>query len=492
MRPSPSILKCTERLTLFAHWPGLVTILLAIILGILGVCLVSDSYAVPATTWMNIYAPEDFHTLADWAVYVRDLRVPIPPILSTLEIWSYLAAGSTAIVTTHLYRMSIVGSYLLALVLCYPSRPKAVVAFLVALPSMWGTVVVHRGNPQVYDVVYPFLILGFVGLLTILKHRGWLQPRFVILLSCLAGVILASAELTRPFVLYLMPLLLVGGILVIRPLGRPSYVAFVLPLVLISGLWHLHQAAAHGQLLWTNHSGFNLVRAWSDTPTPVLVPEPGAVPIAPGRWENLNTAEHLTNSRILQAAVLGQVARHPWQAATQALQKLFYFASAPTEIYTHTPDQPALVVYRSASLLLFLLLFANALLLFLLFLEAPKRALTLLAEPQNLLICVAICSLVFLALGEAEEEARLVLSILPMVAGLPMAGRPSTEERPQRRLSVVGMLLCGGALVAASPAIDLWRARPIDFGTRQWALVFGGLMCIFLAGRTMRHRTSKE
>ncbi|MBM3122378.1 MAG: hypothetical protein FJZ97_09375, partial [Chloroflexi bacterium] len=424
---------------------------------------------------MRIYAPEDFHTLADWAVYLRDLQVPIPPILSTFEIWSTMATGSTAIVTTYLYRMSIVGSYLLALVLCYPSRPRAVAAFLVALPSMWGTVIVHPGNPQVYDVVYPFLVLAFVGLLTILKHRDWLPPRLVIPLSCLAGVVLASAELSRPFVLYLMPLLLVGGILVIRPLGRPSCVAFVLPLVLISGLWHLHLVAAHGQLLWTNHSGFNLVRAWSDTPTPILVPEPDAVPIAPGRWGNLNTPEHLANSRILQAAVLGQVARYPGHAATEALQKVFDFATAPTAIYTHTPDQPALVVYRAVSLLLFLLLFANALLLFLLFLEAPKRAVTLLAEPQNILICVAISSLVFLALGEAEEEARLVLSVLPMVAGLPIASRPSTEENPQRRLSVVGMLLCGVALMAASPAIDLWRARPIDFGTRQWALLIGGL-----------------
>jgi hypothetical protein len=485
-------LKYVGRLTGNAYWRGFVAISLPATLMILGVSFVSHSTGAGATGWMLIYGYEDFHTLADWATYIANLRVPIPPIISTLEIWSFMATGSPAMVTTHLYRISIVGSYLLALALCYPSRPKVLLSFLVAIPLMWGTVVVHSANPVVYDVFYPFLVLSFIGLLTLLKHPFRAPSRLAILLSCSAGSVLALAELTRPFVLYLMPFLLIGGILVIRPLGRLHIIAFLVPVILTSGLWHLYQAAAHDQVLWTNHTGFNLIRAWPQQ-WPILVEEPGSAPIAPGRWANLNTPEHLANSRTLQRAVFRHFAEYPSSAAAQALDKLFYFISTPTANYSHTPPpQHALRIYRAVSFVLFLLLFANLLHLLFATLEAPSRLVDLVAEPQNLLIGVALFSFLFLALGEGGEEARLVISVIPMLAALPMATRPATARYPRRRLTVPAMLTCGGALVAASLFVDIWLRRPFDLGAHQWALLIEGVLCIALAVRTQITEPSSQ
>ncbi len=74
---------------------------------------------------------------------------------------------------------------------------------------------------------------------------------------------------------------------------KNGFLIFLLPLIVFSGGWHLHlQAIFHRQFLSSNHSGFNLQRAWPHIPMPILIEEFQNHPIKPGRWENLNTPEH--------------------------------------------------------------------------------------------------------------------------------------------------------------------------------------------------------
>jgi hypothetical protein len=70
------------------------------------------------------------------------------------------------------------------------------------------------------------------------------------------------AELSRPFVILILPVWLVGGYQVLRGLPWRYHAAFVVPIVIISGVWHINLLVEHGQITATNHSGYNLSRAW--------------------------------------------------------------------------------------------------------------------------------------------------------------------------------------------------------------------------------------
>ena len=79
---------------------------------------------------------------------------------------------------------------------------------------------------------------------------------------------LALLELTRPFMIFLLPLFLVvewHRIYLHAPRRQSALAAFLLPVVVLSGGWHLHLFLAHDhQIAWTNISGYNLQRAWED------------------------------------------------------------------------------------------------------------------------------------------------------------------------------------------------------------------------------------
>ena len=229
------------------------------------------------------------------------------------------------------------------------------------------------------------------------------------------------AELTRPFFIYLLPLLVVAGCLVLWKHGRRVVGLFLLPVLLLSGSWHLHIARTQGQLAWTNHSGYNLLRNWTIVEMPPLVAETGSAPLAADRWLNLNTPEHGENSRRIQAAVVGYIRAHPAQAARHGLTKLRDFLAIPTGYYNWHPDQPGLRFYRWAACVglawLGVQLAAAGVALW-------RRNWSALVSAESQLIAITAATLLVLALGEAGEEARLAVTLLPLLAALPVFGRP--------------------------------------------------------------------
>jgi hypothetical protein len=237
------------------------------------------------------------------------------------------------------------------------------------------------------------------------------------------------AELVRPFVLALLPVFLLSAYLRLRQRPRRFFLALLVPLCLFSGVWHLHLALAHGQVLWTNHSGFNLVRAWPQTPlrSDDFIEEVHNQPVAERRWPNLNTEEHFVNSKMLQRAVLDYVVTHPRAALSNAFARILDFVTIPTSTNRHLaqprrpPEHPLLRVYRLVAFGSFLFLFGNLGLLVWYAIKARGRCFLLLADAENVLLLTAFLSLLALSLGEAREEARLVLSLLPFLAAYPTA-----------------------------------------------------------------------
>ena len=162
---------------------------------------------------------------------------------------------------------------------------------------------------------------------------------------------------------------------------------------------------------------------------PELLEETDSLPVKPNRWANLNNPLHNANNRRMQQAVLSWLAQHPQESLVFALRRLgVMMIKVKTEIYTHRPQSWLFWIYRPAVWLSAGYLFLNALFLGWGILKNPTVAL---AHPENQLVLIAGLSILFLALGEAGEEARFLISVLPFLAVLPQC--PLLQFSPIKR-----------------------------------------------------------
>jgi hypothetical protein len=240
-------------------------------------------------------------------------------------------------------------------------------------------------------------------------------------LSFLTGFTLTMAELSRPFGVFLLPLLLIHARQALAHLPRRYSCYLLVPLIVLSGGWHIHYGLYYRQLTWSNHSGFNIHRAWSMVPVPALIPEVHNQPLAPDRWANLNTAEHTANSLRLQRAVIRYILQHPLSSMAHGFSRVATLLSAQTSLYGNAPSHSILKVYKLSVALASVLLMVNILILSVYVVAAKKQCFQLLVSTDNIVIITTFLVICFLALAESGEEARFLLSVLPLFAILPQA-----------------------------------------------------------------------
>jgi hypothetical protein len=429
-------------------------------LAVIGQRLLRFSTSVSVFEWGLAFQASEFDTLAKIQAFFWGLRIPLPPVLAFLEIVSYRLTGSSDFVIKTLYKVSIVGGYVGALLLAYPRLSRMIPTFLVSLVFLASTVAIHPGNPQVYDAVFPFLAVTFLVCLSgALRAAPAGRARLALLV--LAGLTLSIFGLTRPFAVFLVPLV---AFLVARRLGlrpRRELVAFLVSAAVLVLPWHLQLLARHGQITMSNHTGFNLRNAWPMVRMPELIPEDRTLP---NRW--FNNPQHIVNSRRVQGAVLGYIAGHPWIAFKNVARRLDAMIDARTVVMPsrHVPDDDVLLLYQPLLRLLFLLAL----------LSGGRRVLRWVRDlPGRLrrkknparggdtvgacLLVLALGSLGLLAVGDAGEEARFVISLLPMLAVVPFVrvehdlesdglaarlhGQDQLVDLPARSAAVVGEAL---------------------------------------------------
>lgn len=390
-----------------ASLPWIVAVLCVLTIG---TYLVRDAVGLSTVAWMNIYRVEDFADLPAILDFFANLRIAIPPVLAAIEFANHQFAGSTEWVTVHLYRFCLVAAYALAIAFTYPSFVRLSLSTALSILFLWATTLIHPAGPNVYDPIYPVLVLCFV---LALRRIG-----SSVLVAIIAGTALALAELTRPFVVVLMPLFVLAGLL--RAGSRARAIAFLLPVLVLSGGWHLYQFAAHGQVIWSNHGGFNLQRAWPMVATPPLIVESTPAKIAPDRLVNFNTPEHLENSRRMQRAIVDHILASPGASALHALERLAQVVAGEVRLHGETPDGPVIAVYQVVVKFPALWIFAASGALALGLLRRPGNLGRILADPGNVLILSTAATLVITALTEAGEEARFVVALLPFFAALPV------------------------------------------------------------------------
>jgi hypothetical protein len=380
--------------------------------------LVWGARGVSTISWLNIYQVSDFSTLGEVLSFFKNLRVPIPPVIALGEITEYLTLGTAFLWTRTFYQGALVLVFLLAISLAYPSFWRMTASLAFSIISLWSTVIIHPGNPQIYDVFYPLFILLFVLFLKLALHSTF--QRLAALYCLMSGFFLSMAELTRPFVFFILPLLLTGAC---YSLAAPRKIIwFVLPLIMFSGSWHAHQFLHHRQLTWTNHSGFNLIRSWTMVEVPPLAKENHNQPVKPGRWLNVNTAEHQENSNRIRKAVMDYWLAHPRESLLHLFQETSsLFIHVKTGIYAYQPRSRMFLLYKPAVWIAGFWFLLNLTLLTLRFFKHPLKAL---GPTENILIVFTAGSLIFSAIGEGEEEARFLISLLPLLAVFPRVLSP--------------------------------------------------------------------
>jgi len=405
----------------------------------------------PGIMWMNIYFPEDLLSLnlSEILDFFRDLRTGIPPAQALVEIGTLQYAGGDGlrVLMGDLYRLSLIASYVIAIRLSSgQSRLQSLLfwaALVLSAIFLRSTVLIHPQNAQLTDVVYPALIVLFVALLSkaIRNHQYPAAAAYALL----SGLCLSLAELTRPFVLLLLPVIVIGGAAALfrrrdlSPRRRAALAClFLAPLLILSGGWHLKLASLNGgQIFWSNYSGYNLANAWPPLERSISTeglpggPDP---PLRSDRWENRNTQGTYEASAELQRRWLHDIVlAQPAYTAAHSFYRIWDLLSVHTSAISiqNKPEltDPIFPFYRTGVWLCCVVLLLRIALLVRQI--ASARSLLPLATPSSLLALVTLGSIVLTAIGDHAEEGRFLIMLLPCFVAL-LTVDSSTSALPHR------------------------------------------------------------
>ncbi|RMG82967.1 MAG: hypothetical protein D6712_13810 [Chloroflexi bacterium] len=389
---------------------------LLLVMGIIGGLWVKDATSEPAITWMHVYMPSYFEDISLQGIvdFYANLRIPIPPVIGLAEILSIRLLGSPQLITEIAYRIALVAVYMAALIMASTSWLRMVFSFAVGMVFLYMTVLIHPGNPQNYDIFFPLFFL-----LALLSIRFYVQSeKRRNLWAFLGGFWLTMFELTRPFVIFILPFALIAAFIAFKQRGKlRHFVIFLLPVILFSGVWHSYLLVKHRQLVFTNHSGVNLIRAWPQAPNDGWAEEPNNTPLTPDAWPNINTEEHAVNSTQFQQAVFNYWLTQPIDSLAHATELVRDLLDGHVSLYENDPQSQWFGLYR----LLVMLTASFVLIEFgkLIYRFVRKRRLSIWSEPDHMLLFVTTATIVLLAIGDRGEYARFLLSVLPFLAALP-------------------------------------------------------------------------
>ncbi len=374
--------------------------------------------AVIAMGWMNIFPPADLGTWPEsWDEIERfflELRTGIPPLYAFAEILTYKFSGGFGWIIKGLYRKGIIIMLLLPLFFHQRSKLNLTILFLLAVLFLEAIIRVHGINPQYYDILLPLFLMLYI----LLAQASWkcnLTPWLANSYAILSGLCLSWAELSRPFMIALLPILVLWNLYQywnIQRTWRCAY--FLLPILIFSGIWHTQLFYRHQQLIWSNHSGYNFLQAWThladhEELAKEMLPE--APPLMEGLSPNINTEVHFLNSQKRQQAAVLAITTQPLKAIQHFVYKTMIFTGPRTQIYHYDPKGPVIFLYKMVGRMLFILLGY-------LMIESTIKMVRNIRQISSIRI-VMIGITVFLSLmpiiGEDGEESRFVVSVLPFL-----------------------------------------------------------------------------
>ncbi|MEM9987768.1 MAG: hypothetical protein AAF804_21980, partial [Bacteroidota bacterium] len=284
-------------------------------------------------------------------------------------------------------------------------------ALLMLVPGVEAVLI--GSAKMIYDAIFPCLLLLFVG--GVLAAKGSQRPGLAFGIATLAGLSLSAAELSRTFILVMLPFLILWALL--QFFEKRQYrlmLAFLLPLLLLSWGWHLRLKIVHDQLFWSNHGGCNLSNAWLPLiDHRVLMPqlEPEAPPRDAWKFHNLNTDVHTRNCERMKDHIVSQIKADPRRAFGVFWENSIKVVRAPVGMYDHWPEGPVIDLYRWMVRLMYL---ATAVLL-LAYVSRSWRDPRYLYSTDGVMLFICLSLTLFSIIGERWELSRFTVSSLPFL-----------------------------------------------------------------------------
>lgn len=403
-----------------------VIIVSIILIGIILLAVV-DRRTVFSIEWMNTFQAENIpsHSWQQIIASLGELRTGIPPILAIfdmliLKLFGYqIATGIYALC----YDITVIIIYIIPIFLFSRTIVQQLIGFVFAVIFLHGTILIHPTNPAIYDILYPLFILAFIwSLKKVSKNHD--HPVSLARYSVLAGLFLSITELLRPFFLIIMIVVIFLTFLQYQKLSRRYFLYFLLPILILSGGWHLKLLLFNdGQITWTNISGYNIQRAWEYVVEwPELPDDAQAIMVYDRNTDRyvpayLNTSTYYEGSQQLQKAFFTYVIQNPIDAANWGIYLVKELLTPKTQMFQgEGPTALEMNLYRLAVNIMVLIFITNLMNMFQHFLRNPMAEANRL---ETILIVITTGTILFLAIGDRGEEARFILSILPMWVALP-------------------------------------------------------------------------
>ena len=367
--------------------------------------------------WQHLYRPEDFHTWGDLWAFLGGLQTGISPVWAFLEVGAQLIFGTTAMFSYGLYPLSIGLNAYWSTTLFARTRLQVLVSAGMTLVFAVAIRYMHKGNSEMYDMLMPCMILGWLAALQHMRDARS-TDRQRLWMALLAGAVLSLLELTRTLIFPLMPFFLLGAFVALRALPIRYFLLMLLPIVLFSGGWHLKQVVCHGQLHWTNHDGFNMQKSWAAFTGPVSSDFQDDPPLYVGGFDNINTDRHTAYNQVVKRQVQEAILRQPVRAVGHIATRLVEFYRPKTVLFMAQNPAWLNLIYRPAVWLGGLCVLVGLLLQGWQTLRSPLRRATWAAwgRPEMILLVMTLLISCVFAAGEVGEEARFMISILPLLA----------------------------------------------------------------------------
>jgi len=394
----------------------------------------------PALGWNGVfksdsYSPRPFGLVdlqdrfASWhdvGAFFKELRTGVPPLLSFMELSEYVLTRKLVVTTSWLTRVSIIAAFLITTFLFCRSQGIVIFKILISCIFIFAFAVIDRIGPS-YDIFWPLCTLLYFVFQELGLRTDRLAGRFWFLF--MSGLFLSWSELTRPFMIYLLPLFVVSTALRLwwagQWAGGREFLVFLLPIVAFSGLWHAKLFIfERGQISWSNHSGCELALGWRGASRELQFKE----------WmdfqrHEMNLPKVYEACQRRSAKVIRYMFSHPWDSSKWILRKWVGFHRVKiTWEGVRAEDvkcDVCLNTYKwTAQLLLVFFLYQTARLMVFCFKE---QSVAILASPENMLILTVAASGLVFALVNPLEQARYQLSLAPFLATLPVARRAPSQ-----------------------------------------------------------------
>lgn len=201
-------------------------------------------------------------------IFWRESRSGVSPFLATLEIVNQLLLGDTTIMQSWFYKFCIWGSFSCGLLLFGNAYFTLLVSSAISYFLSYCALYIAQNSTFSYDVFLPFGILSSIYSFKLASERSQ-DSNQTYFYAFLSGLFLSLSELSRPFVIFLVPIFLYFVFKYFN--SKPRRIFFIIALVIFSGAWHAKLLFLNNyQILWSNYSGRNLAGAWIQKITPMV------------------------------------------------------------------------------------------------------------------------------------------------------------------------------------------------------------------------------